>query len=168
MNFHVHGYTYNNKVKSKYLCPSHEGQNKSPPLSWESIPDAKSYALFMQDPDAPRGPFVHWYIPYISPEIIKIDSLAPPAINISPNAVLALQERPRIIQGYNHTGKYGYYGPCNPTSSPHRYIFTLFSLDAILQLNPKILSISSMDAFIQHLKKQKIRILHQESISFSY
>jgi phosphatidylethanolamine-binding protein (PEBP) family uncharacterized protein len=82
--------------------------------------------------------------------------------------VLALQERPRIIQGYNHTGKYGYYGPCNPTRSPHRYIFTLFSFDAILQLNPENLRVSSLNEFTEQLKKQKIRILHQESVSFSY
>ena len=33
----------------------------SPALSWSPVPDAKSYALIMEDPDAANvKPFVHW------------------------------------------------------------------------------------------------------------
>ncbi len=40
---------------------SHEGANMAPPLQWENPPaGTRSYALIVEDPDAPRGTFRHW------------------------------------------------------------------------------------------------------------
>lgn len=40
---------------------SHEGDNLAPPLQWENAPPGtRSYALIVEDPDAPRGTFRHW------------------------------------------------------------------------------------------------------------
>lgn len=38
-----------------------DGENLSPPLEWHDAPaGAKSFALFVEDPDAPSGTFHHW------------------------------------------------------------------------------------------------------------
>ena len=40
-----------------------DGANVSPPLLWTDPPDGtKSFALICEDPDAPRGTFVHWVL----------------------------------------------------------------------------------------------------------
>jgi phosphatidylethanolamine-binding protein (PEBP) family uncharacterized protein len=42
----------NGQIPSKYTC---EGEDVSPPLAWEGVPDgAKSLVLIIDDPDAPR------------------------------------------------------------------------------------------------------------------
>ena len=42
--------------------------NVSPPLEWSGAPkDTKSFALIVEDPDAPRGTFRHWAAFDISP-----------------------------------------------------------------------------------------------------
>src|SRR2546423_9599755 len=45
-------------IPAKFTC---SGENVSPPLAWANVPtDAKSLALVVDDPDAPRGTWVHW------------------------------------------------------------------------------------------------------------
>ena len=40
-----------------------DGDDVSPPLEWRGAPDGtKSFALIIEDPDAPRGMFRHWAI----------------------------------------------------------------------------------------------------------
>jgi hypothetical protein len=37
--------------------------NISPPLTWTAVPDARAWAVVVEDPDAPQEqPFVHWMI----------------------------------------------------------------------------------------------------------
>ena len=44
----------------KYSC---EGSDISPPLDWTNAPaNTKSFALIMDDPDAPVGTWVHWVL----------------------------------------------------------------------------------------------------------
>ena len=64
----------NGHIPSKYTC---EGEDVSPPLAWEGVPDgAKSLVLIIDDPDAPdpKAPkmvWVHWssttYLPRPGP-----------------------------------------------------------------------------------------------------
>jgi Raf kinase inhibitor-like YbhB/YbcL family protein len=55
----------NDHIPSKYTC---EGEDVSPPLTWEGVPNgAKSLVLIIDDPDAPdpKGPkmvWVHWVV----------------------------------------------------------------------------------------------------------
>jgi Raf kinase inhibitor-like YbhB/YbcL family protein len=106
----------------------HEGA--SPPLAWTAIPGAKSYALIVEDPDAPRPePFIHWL-----------------AWNI-PGSVTSLleqmgaEERPPapqgMVQGRNGMGETGWFGPRPPEGDPrpHRYHFQVFALDDTLDLS---------------------------------
>ena len=106
-------------IPSKFSC---DGDNISPALAWSVPPTgAKSYALIVDDPDAPMGTFVHWVL-----------------YNI-PGEVSALPEgiaRTRQVQGFGEQGKNsarqtGYMGPC-PPGGTHRYFFKLFALDALL------------------------------------
>src|SRR5438045_6551482 len=55
-------------IPKKYAC---NGDNISPPLSWNGIPaGTKSLALIVLDPDAPSGEFVHWVM-YNIPSDVK-------------------------------------------------------------------------------------------------
>ena len=61
----------NGHIPSKYTC---EGEDVSPPLAWEGVPDgAKSLVLIIDDPDAPdpKAPkmvWVHWVVYNIPPD----------------------------------------------------------------------------------------------------
>jgi Raf kinase inhibitor-like YbhB/YbcL family protein len=110
-------------LHSRYSC---DGDNISPPLLWANAPEGtQSYALIMDDPDAPGGTFVHWVLFNIPAEA---DSLGE---NITHEYVLTNSSR----QGVNSWGSLGYGGPCPPDGT-HRYIFTLYAVDTLLDLDP--------------------------------
>jgi len=100
----------------------------SPALSWKAMPNAKSYAIVMEDPDAkPVTPFVHWLAWNI-----------PGAVTSLPEGV---QEQPRltdpdgVLQGRNTRGSLGYYGPKPPVGeAAHHYHFQVYALDAMLDV----------------------------------
>src|ERR1041385_7012254 len=49
------------------------GDNISPSIRIEGLtPGAKSWALIMDDPDAPRGTFTHWLVYNIAPRIHEL------------------------------------------------------------------------------------------------
>jgi Raf kinase inhibitor-like YbhB/YbcL family protein len=55
----------NGMIPSKYTC---EGANINPPLKISGIPaNAKSVAIIVDDPDAPKGTFDHWVTWNIKP-----------------------------------------------------------------------------------------------------
>lgn len=106
-------------IPRKFSC---DGENVSPALQWsEPPPDARSFALVMDDPDAPNGTFVHWVLFNI------------PAASASlPQAVARTRQVPGIgEQGMNSARQTGYLGPC-PPGGTHRYFFTLYALDDVL------------------------------------
>ena len=101
-------------IDAKYTC---DGQDISPPLEWAEGPGStKSYALIMDDPDAPGGTFVHW-VAWNIPR-----TRLPEAV---PNSE-TLPDGTR--QGVNSFKKTGYAGPC-PPSGTHRYYFKVYALD---------------------------------------
>jgi Raf kinase inhibitor-like YbhB/YbcL family protein len=107
---------------------SNYGANLSPPLAWTAVPGARSYALILDDPDAPGNqPFVHWLIWNI------------PATTTALPAGLAAAGRPAAPagpeQGRNDADGAGYFGP-RPPSGVHHYHFHLFALDTTLTLSP--------------------------------
>jgi len=102
-----------------------DGDNVSPPLHWPDVPDGtKSIALVCEDPDAPRGTFVHWVIFNIGPETRELPRGVPASAKLAYGA----------LQGKNDLGKIGYAGPAPPRGRPHRYFFRLYALDAMLDL----------------------------------
>jgi len=103
----------NEFIPAKYTC---DGSNINPELNIKDIPDnAKSLALIIEDPDAPKGTFDHWVMWNI-PVKDKI------AENSTPGA-----------QGMNGKKENKYMGPC-PPSGTHHYHFKVFALDTKLDL----------------------------------
>ena len=108
-------------IPSKYTC---DGQDISPPLRWEGIPEGtKSMALIADDPDAPMGTWVHWVVWNIPPDVKELPE------SVSPDPQLPDGSR----QGITDFGRPGYGGPC-PPSGLHRYYFKICALDTILDL----------------------------------
>ena len=107
------------RIPSKYTC---DGKDTSPPLSWTGMPaGGKSLALTCDDPDAPRGLWVHWVVFDLPPSATGLPEGVPATPEISGGG----------RQGKNDFGKIGYGGPC-PPSGTHRYVFTLYALDSTL------------------------------------
>ncbi len=92
-----------------------DGRDTSPPLEWSGGPRADSYALVMNDPDAPGGGFVHWVVFDIGGSTTAFPEGAPPD---------------EAIEGSNSFGDAAYGGPCPPEGdAAHRYVFTLYALE---------------------------------------
>ena len=108
-------------IPSRYTC---DGANVSPPISWAAGPDGtKSYALVVDDPDAPRGTFTHWVMFNIPADVHALPE------NVPASRTLANRAR----QGSNDFRKVGYGGPC-PPSGTHRYFFRVYALSTDLDL----------------------------------
>jgi Raf kinase inhibitor-like YbhB/YbcL family protein len=100
-------------IPAKYTC---DGMNCSPPLDFARIPEeAKCLALIADDPDAPRGDWVHWVVWNI-----------PLTHHLDENEIHG-------VQGLNDFGKNNYGGPC-PPSGVHRYFFKIYALSSLLDL----------------------------------
>ena len=97
-------------IPQKFTC---QGENISPELNWSEAPaNTKSFALIMDDPDAPGGTFTHWVL-----FDMPVDQQQ-----------LAENASPIGIGGNNGLSQTGYMGPCPPSGS-HRYYFRLYALD---------------------------------------
>jgi Raf kinase inhibitor-like YbhB/YbcL family protein len=108
-------------IPSDYSC---KGRDISPALSWTEPPaNTQSFALIMDDPDAPIGTWVHWVIYNISAAAREL----PEAVPTDPQLVDGSQ------QGTTSARSTGYHGPC-PPSGTHRYFFKLYALDTVLSL----------------------------------
>jgi Raf kinase inhibitor-like YbhB/YbcL family protein len=107
------------KIPRKFSC---DGDHVSPALQWSQPPaGVKSFALIMDDPDAPSGLFVHWVVFNILPTTTSL-----------PEAVSRTRQVPGVgEQGMNSARQTGYLGPC-PPGGTHRYFFKLFALDTTL------------------------------------
>jgi len=111
-------------IPAEYTC---EGANISPALAWENIPpETKSFALIMDDPDAPAGTWVHWILYNLPGDKRSLPAHLPAAADLPDGAQ----------QGKNSFGRTGYGGPCPPPAhGSHRYFFRLYALDALLDLH---------------------------------
>ncbi|WP_457638922.1 YbhB/YbcL family Raf kinase inhibitor-like protein [Persephonella sp.] len=105
----------NGFIFPRYTC---DGDDVSPEIKWSSSPDAVSYLILVEDPDAPLGVFTHWIVYDIPPDITGLPENIPKTPEIN-----------GIKQGINDFGRIGYNGPCPPFGKPHRYIFSVYALD---------------------------------------
>jgi Raf kinase inhibitor-like YbhB/YbcL family protein len=110
-----------------------DGLNLSPPLRWSGAPSATaSYALVLEDPDAPVGTWVHWVLFNLPGEYQGVSA--------------GLDRAPKLPNGACHGAcwgvvdfhRTGYQGPEPPLGQTHRYVFRLFALDTSLDLEPGI------------------------------
>jgi Raf kinase inhibitor-like YbhB/YbcL family protein len=108
-------------IPRQHTC---DGKNVSPALSWTGAPEkTRSFALVMDDPDAPGKTWVHWVVFDLPAGATGLPEGVPPRPSIESGG----------LQGANDFGKVGYGGPC-PPSGTHNYVFTLYALDGELAL----------------------------------
>lgn len=110
------GFADSAAIPVRYTC---DGDDLSPPLAWSDPPGGTaSFALLVDDPDAPGGAFTHWI-----------------AWGFAGETGEHAEGSPAPSEGENGFGGNGYRGPCPPPGDgPHRYVFRLFALDAELDL----------------------------------
>ncbi len=123
-----------------------DGKDRSPPLSWSDPPArTRSLALVMDDPDAPtEQPWVHWVL-YSLPGDLRV---LPEGLPTS----ATLKNPPGAEQGRNSWNTTGYRGPAPPRGSGvHHYHFTLYALDAALDLELNLDKASLLEAIDGHV-----------------
>lgn len=99
---------------------SRNGGNVSPPLEWHDAPrNTRSFALVVEDPDAPKGTFRHWAVYDV-----------PPAHQGLGEDSAAARSRTGLHMAVNDFGNRGYDGPQPPHGhGTHHYHFRLLALD---------------------------------------
>jgi Raf kinase inhibitor-like YbhB/YbcL family protein len=115
-------------IPRQYTC---DGDDQIPALGWGAPPPGtRSFALVIDDPDAPNGIFRHWGV-YDIP--VSARSIGGGSKTGS--------------EATNDFGKPGYGGPCPPIGhGTHHYHFKLFALSVDklgLPANPKVLDIET-------------------------
>ncbi|MGH7568296.1 MAG: YbhB/YbcL family Raf kinase inhibitor-like protein [Gemmatimonadales bacterium] len=111
-------------IPEKFTC---DGPDVSPALAWTGAPpNTRTFALIMDDPDAPMGTWVHWVLWNLPGATTSLPEGVPKTD--------ALKSLGGARQGKNTWPKTGYDGPCPPPGKPHRYFFKLYALDAGLDL----------------------------------
>lgn len=107
-------FKHGERIPDKHTC---KGDDVCPPLFIEGVaPSAKALAIIVDDPDAPRGTWVHWTAWNIDPTATKIGEGADPS---------SLGGR----EGATDNRSIGYGGPCPPPGKPHRYFFKVYALN---------------------------------------
>lgn len=97
-------------IPAKYTC---DGAGTSPPLAWTGVPaEAKSLAIVVDDPDAPKGTFTHWVLLNVDPKVTSLTEGTTPA---------------GAVQAKNSHGTPAYFAPCPPKGT-HHYRFTVYAL----------------------------------------
>jgi len=126
----------NEEMPDKYGC---QGTNINPPLQFSEVPaEAKSLAVIVDDPDAPRGTWTHWVMFNIPPETREIPE---------GGALIG------VTQGVNDFGNANYGEPCPPFGT-HRYFFKVYALDTTLNLDNKTTKQDLEKAMAGHILDQ--------------
>lgn len=128
-------------IALRYAETSAEGENLSPDLSWTGAPaDTKSYAITCYDPDAPTGSgWWHWIAFDIPADVTSLEAGA---------------EVPGR-EWENDYGYIGYGGPCPPPGTTHRYVFTVYALDAeTLPVGDQVTSAACRFTLLSHVLDQ--------------
>ncbi|MCG6896929.1 MAG: YbhB/YbcL family Raf kinase inhibitor-like protein [Thiocapsa sp.] len=109
-------------IPVRYTC---EGEDISPSLYWEDLPDGtESLVLIVDDPDAPdpaapRMVWDHWILYNLPPEGTLTEGMVSAYLPAGTG------------EGINSWGRTGYGGPCPPIGR-HRYFHRLYALDTRL------------------------------------
>jgi len=123
----------NQPIPPQYTC---DGENVSPLLTISGAPkDAKSFAIIVDDPDAPSATWVHWVVWNILPDTTTIATASVPD---------------GATEGVTSFGSKEYGGPC-PPSGTHHYHFKLYALDDTLDLGPAADKTELEAAMIGHI-----------------
>ena len=107
----------NERIPERY---SKDGGNVSPPIQWTDAPrNTRSFAVVVEDPDAPKGIFRHWAVYNLPPAYQGLDEGSG-----SGSAGIPLE------MAVNDFGNRSYDGPQPPRGhGAHHYHFRLLALD---------------------------------------
>ena len=110
----VKGFGDGEPIPRRHTC---EGDDLSPMVEWSGEPEGtQSFALIVDDPDAPSGTWNHWLLWDVPAHVRSI------AEDFQPGGVGS--------SGRNDFGRLGYGGPCPPKGhGVHRYNFTVYAVD---------------------------------------
>ena len=110
------------------------GEDRRPWFGISGVPaGAVSLAIICHDPDAPmEGGFYHWTVWNLPADITDV-----PGTTLPPGAV----------EGMTDWNEVGYGGP-QPPSGTHRYNFTLYALDAMIDA-PTSITPPELEALIE-------------------
>ncbi|MBI3549999.1 MAG: YbhB/YbcL family Raf kinase inhibitor-like protein [Elusimicrobia bacterium] len=130
-------------VPPRFTC---SGKDVSPALEWSGAPEkTAAFVLTLDDPDAPPGVWVHWVVLDL-PAAEKGLAEGIKAKKLPPGAGFGAS------WGVDTFSRAEYSGPCPPPGAPHRYVFTLYALDAKLGLpakkTTKALALKAMDGHV--------------------
>jgi Raf kinase inhibitor-like YbhB/YbcL family protein len=104
-------------VPARFTC---DGAGVSPPLAWSGVPAGTSeLAVVVDDPDAPRGTYVHWVVFGLDPGLTNLEEGVLPA---------------GARQAESSGGEVGFVGPCPPGGSAHLYRFSVYALGETLDV----------------------------------
>lgn len=106
-------------IPAEFTC---DGEDVSPPLAWSGAPSGtRSFAIIVDDPDAPKGTWVHWVV----------YDLPATTTSLARDASGELPEPAR--HGKNGWGDAAWGGAC-PPSGRHHYVHRVYALDAMTGL----------------------------------
>jgi Raf kinase inhibitor-like YbhB/YbcL family protein len=109
-------------IANDFACT---GADRSPELAWSGAPKSTiTFALIVEDPDAPGGTFIHWVAYNIPAGRTSLPAGVPQNAEIPGGGT----------NGMNSFGHIGYNGPCPPPGKTHHYRFHLVALDSALRV----------------------------------
>lgn len=128
-------FTARGRIPAKYTC---DGADAFPPLKIDNVPaKAKTLAIICDDPDAPKGLWVHlvaFNILASAREVKGVDDI------LNKNGII----------GTNSWDKQTWGGPC-PPSGTHRYYFKVYALDVVLKLDKTARNVDLLQAMQDHV-----------------
>lgn len=111
-----------------------QGQNVNPGLEWSGAPEGtETFAIALIDRSA--SDWEHW-----------VHVNIPGDVNVLP---VAGSESLPGLPGRHQNGGTGYFGPCAPATSSHRYEFTVWALDSAMEEGGRAPSYSELLAFAE-------------------
>jgi Raf kinase inhibitor-like YbhB/YbcL family protein len=111
-----------------------DGENRPIHVRWSDPPEGtESFAVIVDDPDAPKPHFVHWLVWNI------------------PRERRSLKHLVQCKQGTNDFGRMGWGGPCPPHGAEHRYVIRVYALDKVLDLDDAADRDDLMEAMRDHV-----------------
>lgn len=100
------------RIPTQYSC---RGLGERPALAWSGEVDGvESYAVVVDDPDAPGGSYLHWVVFDIPAGTRELSGGDLPS---------------GVLEGQNSSGRSAWAPPC-PPSGEHRYQFHVYGLKA--------------------------------------
>lgn len=131
----------NEPIPALYTC---SGKGISPALTWNEPPaGTRSFALIVDDPDAPGSPYVHWVIFNIPASVRTLPEAVPYNATLADGSLIGISSL--------------YQGPCPPSGGAHHYYFRLYALD-------KVLANKTLASKDEVLKAMKGHILAQSEL----